>query len=1040
MRIRLLTLEVAMSPQPVNPISKPNSHFFPIGIPAIALWLFSLTAPLCAQTDPVLGLHENTPRVQAFTNARIVVKPGKVLEGATLVVRDDTIVAVGADVAIPADAVVFDLSSKTIYPGLIDLYTDLGMEEATPSSETPAGARHWNKHVQAQRQASLLLGGMDKEASALRQCGFGAVVSFPQDGIFKGSGALILLMDAEPRSTVLAPNVAQGVSLTYRGGGYPSSMMGRIALIRQTLLDTQWYEDAWMHYRRAPLHQKPPETNVALAALQPYAAGIQPMVMEVGDELGVLRAAKLAREFGLQVWAVGSGAEYRRVSAIRETGLRLIVPLNFPEAPEVSTVEKERKVTLRALRHWDFAPENPARLAAAQIPFVLTSATLKSRSDFLKQLRVAVQRGLAPEEALAALTTRPAQWLGLSATLGTLEQGKLANFFVTDGDLFVSKTRVMESWVTGHRYRIVKEPDIRLQGDWTLNFPESPDPNGWLVTVKGKPAKPEVSVTQGKKKAKAKPVTYTDRLLQMSISGDVFAREGIVRITGLVQQDSMRGQGLWNDGTAFVWQAERVGDPNEKPDKAPQAAEPAALAVVYPEGAFGRPSPPEQPAVLLVKNATVWTCGPHGLLNSGDLLIRDGKIVQLGKNLVAPEGAVVVDATGKHLTPGLIDDHSHIAIQGGVNEGTHAVTSEVRIQDVINSDDISIYRQLAGGLTTACTIHGSANPIGGTYAVIKLKWGALPEEMLVTDAKSGIKLALGENVKGWSTRYPRTRMGTVEIIRDAFEAAKDYRDQWQRYQQRSKTQRHLIPPRVDLRMEHLVEVLERERIIHCHAYRQDEIHAMLCLAEEVGFKFDVFIHVLEGYKVAEELRKHGAMATIFTDWWAYKMEAYDAIPFNGALMHRQGIVVSFNSDDSELARRMNTEAAKAVKYGGIPPEEALAFVTLNPAKHLFLQDRIGSLETGKDADFVIWSDHPLSTYTVCEQTWIEGRKYFDLEEDRQLREQVAQQRNQLIQKILKPSEKEKKSGADEHSSDPNDPNDLGVCVTDVWDHQKGGAY
>jgi len=337
---------------------------------------------------------------------------------------------------------------------------------------------------------------------------------------------------------------------------------------------------------------------------------------------------------------------------------------------------------------------------------------------------------------------------------------------------------------------------------------------------------------------------------------------------------------------------------------------------------------------------------------------------------------------------------------------------------------------LAGGVTSACIIHGSANPIGGTYAVIKLKWGHLPEELRIHDAKPGIKFALGENVKGNRNQYPNTRMGVVEIIRDAFTAAKDYRSQWQQYLQESKKNKNLVPPRTNLRLKHLLEVLDGTRIIHCHSYRQDEIHAMLCLAEEIGIKFDVFIHVLEGYKVAEELRRHGAMATTFSDWWAYKVEAYDAIPYNGAILHNQGVVVSFNSDDSELARRLNTEAAKAVKYGGVPPEEALKFVTLNSAKHLFLEHRIGSLEPGKDADFVIWSDSPLSTYAVCEQTWIDGRKYFDIEEDKELRQKVALQRTRLIQKVLDKQQKDKK---EKEETDPNEPDALNITPVGMLD-------
>jgi N-acetylglucosamine-6-phosphate deacetylase len=293
--------------------------------------------------------------------------------------------------------------------------------------------------------------------------------------------------------------------------------------------------------------------------------------------------------------------------------------------------------------------------------------------------------------------------------------------------------------------------------------------------------------------------------------------------------------------------------------------------------------------------------------------------------------------------------------------------------------------------------------------------------LLLRDAKPGLKLALGENVKRSSQRYPDTRMGTVEIIRDAFVAARDYRTRWQMYRQQSRETRNLIPPRTDLRLERLLDILDGTMIIHCHAYRQDEIHAMLYLAEELGIKFDVFIHVLEGYKVAEEMKRHGAMATTFSDWWAYKMEAYDAIPYNGAILHEQDVVVSFNSDSVELARRMNTEAAKAVKYGDVPPEEALKFITLNAAKQLCLDDRIGSLEPGKDADFVLWSHSPLSTYSLCEQTWIDGRKYFDIEEDKRLRKRIAAQRTRLIQKILNESKKAKKDEdkASEQNADPN---------------------
>jgi imidazolonepropionase-like amidohydrolase len=994
--------------------------------------LLSFLLPVSAvvgQTEPVVGLHSHTPRTSALTNARIVTGPGVVLERATLVVRDDCIEQVGVDVDVPPDAVIRDLSGRTIYPAFVDLHTDYGMAAEAEGAKAE-GAAHWNPCVQAQRRASTLWRQDPAAAEDLRKAGFGAVVTFPRGGIFQGTGALVLVDRTRANQVILAEDVAQGMSLWYRSGRqYPVSLMGAVALIRQTLLDAQWYEEAWTKYRQVSAGQAAPETNLALAALGPCVRRNRPLVMQVADELDILRVSKIAQEFGLEMWVLGSGYEYRRLQAVKETGLRLIIPVNFPKAPDVSCLEQELRADLRELRHWDFAPENPGRLAQSGVDFALTTAGLKTKSEFLAKVRLAVRRGLHPDTALAALTTRPAEWLGLAHILGSLQKGKLANFVVADGDLFADKTRILETWVAGDRFLVTDEPDLAVRGRWTFVAEIVDKRLDGTMKISGTEPKPGIALTFQDKEIKAQKVTRQDRILMLSCPGAPFGCEGSVRMTGIIEGKTIRGYGLLDDARRFQWRAE-ITVPSKGDTEGEEPSGPIRMAefpLVYPEGAFGRTALPEQPGLLLVKDATVWTCGPQGILSPGDVLIKGGKIAQVGRNLAVPEGAVVVNAAGKHVTPGLIDAHSHLAIRGGVNEGTHAVTSEVRIEDVINGDDINIYRQLAGGLTAACIIHGSANPIGGTYAVIKLKWGALPEALLVRDAKPGLKLALGENVKRSSQRYPDTRMGTVEIIRDAFLAAKDYRRQWQTYRRQSQTNRTLIPPRTDLRLECLLNVLDHKMLIHCHAYRQDEINAMMALGDEVGCTFDVFIHVLEGYKVAAELRQRGAMATTFSDWWAYKMEAYDAIPYNGALLREQGVLVSFNSDSDELGRRMNTEAAKAVKYGDVPPEEALKFVTWNSARQLCLESRLGSLEPGKDADFAIWSHSPLSTYSICEQTWIEGRKYFDIEADRQLREQVAAQRAKLVQKILKESNKARKDqdSASEKRTDPSRTKDPG---------------
>ena len=424
-----------------------------------------------------------------------------------------------------------------------------------------------------------------------------------------------------------------------------------------------------------------------------------------------------------------------------------------------------------------------------------------------------------------------------------------------------------------------------------------------------------------------------------------------------------------------------------------------------------------QTTTVLVTNATIWTQGPEGLLEDADLLVENGRITAVGKDLVAPGGALVIEASGKHVTPGLIDTHGHLAIRGGGNEGSNNITAEVRIQDVTDPEDINIYRQLAGGLTCAHSLHGSANSIGGQDAVLKLRWPATAEELVIPGRK-GIKFALGENPKRsrvsgrpGPTRYPATRMGVMESIRTVFLAAQDYRREWDAYEALPPSQRQrTAPPRRDLQLEAVEEILSGERSIHCHAYRQDEMLAILRLAEDFGIRVATFEHGLEGYKVADEMAAAGAGASTFSDWWAYKMEAYDAIPYNGALMHDRGVLVSFSSDSAELARHMNLEAAKAVKYGGVDEQEALAFVTLNAAIQLGLDHRIGSLEPGKDADFVIWSGDPLSVYSIAEQTWVEGVREFDRDADIEQRLEIERERAALVTRI---HGKEKGGGTDE---------------------------
>jgi imidazolonepropionase-like amidohydrolase len=438
---------------------------------------------------------------------------------------------------------------------------------------------------------------------------------------------------------------------------------------------------------------------------------------------------------------------------------------------------------------------------------------------------------------------------------------------------------------------------------------------------------------------------------------------------------------------------------------------------------------------ILIRNATVMTV-TKGTLQNGSVLIENGKISAIGKNVSAPADATVVDATGKFLTPGLIDCHSHTAVEGSVNEGTVSDSSMVDIRDVLDPKDINIYRALAGGLTVSNVLHGSANAIGGQTVVIKLRWGKTAPEMLFEGATPGIKFALGENPKrqGYppqgflnqgpapDRRYPGTRMGVEEVIRQSFTEAKIYQADWKDYREKLARGEHPVPPRKDLRLEPLVEVLEGKRYVHAHCYRSDEILMLIRVADEMGFKIRTFQHVLEGYKVAKEIAAHGAGASTFSDWWSYKIEAYDASPYNAAIMTKKGVVVSLNSDSDELQRHLNLEAAKTMRYGGLNENDALAMVTINPAKQLGIEDKVGSIEVGKSADMVLFDKHPLSGFSKPLKVWIDGHEYFDREKDLETRPEFERKKKALEDKEAAAATPGRRGNGDKPASDNGKPN------------------
>jgi imidazolonepropionase-like amidohydrolase len=412
---------------------------------------------------------------------------------------------------------------------------------------------------------------------------------------------------------------------------------------------------------------------------------------------------------------------------------------------------------------------------------------------------------------------------------------------------------------------------------------------------------------------------------------------------------------------------------------------------------------------FVIQNATVMTVAKGTL--KGSVVVKDGKIAEVAEKVMVPQGAKVIDATGQYLIPGIIDCHSHIAVDGSVNESSVSVSSMVDIRDVLDPEAIAIYRALAGGVTTANILHGSANSIGGCTIPIKMRWGKSAQEMIFEGATPGIKFALGENPKragnpqggrgaapATPARYPATRMGVEDTIREAFNEAKAYKARWDDYKARTERGEKILPPRKDLKLESLKEVLEGTRYVHSHCYRADEILMLLRVADDYGFKIRTFQHVLEGYKVAKEIAAHGAGASTFSDWWAYKAEAFDAIPYNAAIMHKKGVVVSLNSDDAELMRHLNTEAGKAMKYGGLTETEALAMVTLNPAKQLGIDHRVGSIEVGKDADLVLYDKWPLSDYAKVQKVLIDGTIYFDRDQEVSGRAAKAAEKQRLIEK------------------------------------------
>ena len=937
------------------------------------------------------GVKTNNSNYTALTNATIHVSPTEMIKNATLLIKDGKVVSVGTSVDLPKNTTTIDLSGKTIYPSFIDIYTTFGVKKPESGGNGPRYAAgrsgfYWNDHIMPEQDVMASFKYDSKSASEMHKLGFGVVNTHMPDGIARGTGALIALNNNSDNSMrVIDGETSQhfsfSKSVTSRQA-YPSSIMGSMALLRQMYNDAKWYAGGNVNTKDLSLEALNGNTNLL-------------QIFEAGSRANLMRADKVGDASNVQYTIVGGGDEYERIDEVKNTNATIILPINFQLAYDVDNAFLASTLSLSDMRAWNQEPHNPRLLSENGIQFALTTHSLKSKKSFKSNLMKAIEHGLSKQTALEALTTVPAQLLGMSDQLGTLKAGSYANFLITSGDIFDKKTKLYENWVQGTAHVIANMNVRDIDGDYNFKLAG----NDYKLSISGSTSKAKAKLESGDKSLGTK-MSYANDWVNLTFkTADSTKSEFIRVVANAANANSLNGKAIMPNGNEFSFYANKSIE-TAKETKSASGGKvtmaPKMSPITYPNLAYGFTERPTS-ETLLFKNATVWTNESDGVLENTDLLIKNGKISKIGKNL-SDGSATVIDASGKHITAGIIDEHSHIAA-ASINEGGQNSSAEVTIEDVIDDEDIDIYRNLAGGVTSIQILHGSANPIGGRSAIIKLKWGEAAEDLVYDNSPKFIKFALGENVKqSRSTRnerFPQSRMGVEQVFMDYFSRAKAYDD----------LKKSGKPYRKDAEMEVLAEILNKERFISCHSYVQSEINMLMKVAEKFDFNINTFTHILEGYKVADKMADHGVAGSTFSDWWAYKYEVNDAIPYNAAIMHNAGVVTAINSDDAEMSRRLNQEAAKSVKYGGVSEEDALKFVTLNPAKMLHLDDRVGSLKVGKDADVVLWSDHPLSIYAKAEKTIIEGVTYFDIERDRKMRDAIKKEKSELINLMLQDKNK-----------------------------------
>jgi len=935
------------------------------------------------------GVKTQNTNYTVFKNAKIHVDPQTVINNGMFSIKAGKITAVGKSINVPKNSMIIDLDGKEVYPSFIDLYSDFGISEPkraeggnSPQYDANREGYYWNDHIRPETNAVSQFSFDSEAAEKYHKAGFGVVNTHVPDGIIRGTGMLVALTPGVSEGDrILNEKSAQYLSFDksiQSRQSYPTSIMGTMALIRQTYLDADWYAKGNAENK-----------DLALEALNSNKGLVQ--IFKADNLLNEFRADKVGDEFGIQYVIVGSGNEYQRLDKIKASNATYIVPLKFPEAYDVEDPYLTGYLSLAEMREWNQAPANLKMLSEEKVPFTITTHSIDAEKDFKSNLLKAVKYGLSKEAALAALTTVPASTIGQENKLGTIKEGAWANFIITSGDYFDEETTLYENWIQGEK-KVLENMDItNITGNYNLKI----DGEQYELNITGEPSKPTAEVKMGDSKIGSK-LSFEDNWLTLLLSSPDTTKTEFIRLVAKVPAPSktISGKAILPDGKEMAFQAAKNSDINKDKDSEDNKDEdtPDMLPVTYPNLAYGFNKKPKQENILF-KNATVWTSEDEGVLENTDVLVKNGEIIRVGQDLNAG-GAQVIDATGKHLTAGIIDEHSHLAASD-INEAGHNSSAEVSMEDVIDPTDIGIYRDLAGGVTTIQLLHGSANPIGGRSAILKMKWGESADDLIFKQAPPFIKFALGENVKqsNWSgNRFPQTRMGVEQVFIDYFSQARAYE---------TKKNQGGDDFRKDIEMETLVEILNGERFVSSHSYIQSEINMLMKVAEKFDFNINTFTHILEGYKVADKMKEHGVGASTFSDWWAYKYEVNDAIPYNAAIMNEVGITVAINSDDGEMSRRLNQEAAKSVKYGGMSEEDAWKMVTINPAKLLHVDKLVGSIKPGKQADLVLWNEHPLSIYAKPEKTMIEGVIYFDIDRDEQMREEIKKERNQLIAQMLK---------------------------------------